>query len=218
MDVHLAGTLIELYFARSVDQGGRVRGRVDRGTARPSGVSQQVMIDGRGPRTGEGTVTVGSEPVAREPVASGPTFDDLYVEAYPDMVRLAYLMVDSNGVAEELVQDSFVRVHAKWRTIDHPRAYLRTTVVNACRNERRRRKVARRVVAASRGEVSTDAHPDLLGDALRSLSPDRRAAIVLRFYEDLPVQDVADILGVAPGTVKSMVHRGLAELREVIDP
>jgi RNA polymerase sigma factor (sigma-70 family) len=134
------------------------------------------------------------------------------------MVRLAYLMVDSNAVAEELVQDAFVRVHAKWRSIDHPRAYLRAAVVNACRNERRRRKVARRVAATSPVDAVDDARPDLLSDALARLSPDRRAALVLRYYEDLPVDEVAVILGVAPGTVKSMVHRALAQLREVIEP
>jgi RNA polymerase sigma-70 factor (sigma-E family) len=146
------------------------------------------------------------------------TFDDLYASAYADMVRLAYLMVDSNAVAEELVQDAFVRVHAKWRSIDHPRAYLRAAVVNACRNERRRRKVARRVAATSPVDAVDDARPDLLSDALARLSPDRRAALVLRYYEDLPVDEVAVILGVAPGTVKSMVHRALAQLREVIEP
>jgi RNA polymerase sigma-70 factor (sigma-E family) len=151
------------------------------------------------------------------------TFDQLYEEAYTDMVRLAYLMVDRDDVAEELVQDAFVRVHAKWRSIEHPRAYLRAAVVNACRNEHRRRKVERRVdrqLAASgpSGDGSVDAgEPDLLGDALASLSDDRRAALVLRYYEDLPVQEVATILGVAPGTVKSMVHRALAELAEVIE-
>lgn len=154
----------------------------------------------------------------RAALAPALTFDDLYTRAYDDMVRLAFLLVDSNAVAEELVQDAFVRVHAKWRSIDHPRAYLRTAVVNACRNERRRRRVARRVLASlDEEEAREDAPPDLLGDALARLSPDRRAALVLRFYEDLPVDEVATILGVAPGTVKSMVHRALAELRGVID-
>jgi RNA polymerase sigma-70 factor (sigma-E family) len=145
------------------------------------------------------------------------TFDALYENAYPDMVRLAYLMVDSNAVAEELVQDAFVKVHAKWRSIEHPRAYLRTAVVNGCRNERRRRQVVRRLGRKASAENIAEAHPDLLADALARLAPDRRAALILRYYEDLPVQEVADILGVAPGTVKSMVHRALAELREVID-
>jgi RNA polymerase sigma factor (sigma-70 family) len=75
----------------------------------------------------------------------------------------------------------------------------------------------RRLGRKASAEDVAEAHPDLLADALARLAPDRRAALVLRYYEDLPVQEVADILGVAPGTVKSMVHRALAELREVID-
>jgi RNA polymerase sigma-70 factor (sigma-E family) len=145
-----------------------------------------------------------------------PTFDDLFRRRYDAMVRLAYLMVDRVDLAEELVQDAFVRVHARWKRIDNPSAYLRAAVVNACRNEQRRRRVARRLPAGTATDSTEDA-PDELFDALRSLPADRRAVLVLRFYEDLSTDQIAAVLGIPEGTVKSMTHRALAQLREVID-
>jgi RNA polymerase sigma-70 factor (sigma-E family) len=143
------------------------------------------------------------------------TFEQLYRDRYAPMVRLAYLLVDRNDIAEELVQDAFVRVHAKWKSVDNPPAYLRTAVVNACRNEQRRRRAARRVAATEEVAEYVGEGVELL-DALRVLSEDRRAALVLRYYEDLSTDEIASVLGVAPGTVKSMTHRALAELREVL--
>jgi RNA polymerase sigma-70 factor (sigma-E family) len=143
------------------------------------------------------------------------TFEQLYRDRYAAMVRLAFLLVDRNDVAEELVQDAFVRVHAKWKRIDNPAAYLRTAVVNACRNEHRRRRAARRVGASEEGELYQGEGVEMF-DALRVLAPERRAVLVLRYYEDLSTDEIASALGVAPGTVKSMTHRALAELREVL--
>lgn len=132
------------------------------------------------------------------------------------MVRLATLLVDDQARAEELVQDAFVRVHRRWDRIDNPGAYLRTAVVNACRSHHRRRAMVKRrepVLHADAGAV-TSQHPDELGDALAALPYRRRAAIVLRYYADLPDDEIAEALGVRPPTVRTLIHRGLADLRE----
>ncbi len=143
---------------------------------------------------------------------------DLYRERYVPMVRLAYLMVGSTTVAEDLVQDAFARMHRHWDNAEHPRAYLRTAVVNACRSHLRRlaleRAYRRHPSAVGEGMV---AQPDELFDALAALPPRQRAALVLRFYEDLSEADIAVALGCRPGTVKSLLHRGLAELRKVVE-
>jgi len=143
------------------------------------------------------------------------TFDDLFAERYEPMVRLATLLVGSDAVAEELVQDAFVRVHHKWATVEHPSAYLRTAVVNACKNDRRRARLERAHTASDTDSVAPPQEPLL--DALATLNQRQRIAIVLRYYEDLPEADIAHALGCRPGTVKSLLHRGLAQLREVIE-
>ena len=164
---------------------------------------------------------VNSEPVdsdARAVVdARAPmSFDDLFAERYQPMVRLATLLVGNEAVAEELVQDAFVRVHHKWTTVEHPSAYLRTAVVNACRNNRRRARLERMNARTVAPTVAPPQEP--LVDALATLNERQRVAVVLRYYEDLSEADIAVALGCRPGTVKSLLHRGLSQLREVIEP
>jgi RNA polymerase sigma-70 factor (sigma-E family) len=145
-----------------------------------------------------------------------PTVADLFREQYRPMVRLAYLLVGSNALAEELVQDSFARVHRRWDRVVNPRAYLRVTVVNACRSHRRR-AVLERTRRPGPAPEATVGQPDELWDALADLPARQRAALVLRFYEDLSEADIAAALGCRPGTVKSLLHRGLGELRRVVE-
>ncbi len=152
---------------------------------------------------------------ARPPVAAPvSTFDDLYLAEYDAMVRLAFLMVGASA-AEEVVQDAFARVFERWASLDRPGAYLRTCVVNGCRQLGRRRRLHLRQPSTAPGVAELGA--DHLLEALDRLPPARRAAIVLRYYGDLSEAEIAATLGVRPGTVKSMVHRGLQQLREVIE-
>jgi len=144
-------------------------------------------------------------------------FASLYREQYGPMVRLAYLLTDSNAIAEELVQDAFVRVYQRWAHVDNAPAYLRRAVVNACRSHHRRRFLERRNPAEPPPPVELP-EPDGMWELLAELPPRRRAALVLRFYEDLQVRDIAVALGCSPGTVKSLIHRGLAQLRKGMDP
>lgn len=143
-------------------------------------------------------------------------FEALYAAEYEPMVRLARGLVDTTDRAEEIVQDAFAQVFDKWHRLDEPGGYLRTAVVNGARSELRRRAVRRRV-GLDRQREASPGERDYLLDALDALPPKRKTALVLRFYADLPEKEIARIMGVRPGTVKSMVSRGLAELRTVID-
>lgn len=143
-------------------------------------------------------------------------FDDLFATEYSSMVRLATLMVDSVAIAEELVQDAFVKLHTKWGGVESPVPYLRTTVMNNCRNELRSRTRERKSRRLLREEI-VELEADEMLDAVRKLSERQRAAIVLRFYEDLSEADIARTLGVAPGTVKSLLHRATTELRRTLN-
>jgi RNA polymerase sigma-70 factor (sigma-E family) len=146
-----------------------------------------------------------------------PSFVQLYEERYAPMVRLAVALTGSEPLAEDLVQDAFVRVHARWGRIETPAAYLRAAVVNACRSAGRR--VARERAAASRELATADAlNADELFDALAQLPYRQRAALVLQFYEGLSQAEIAEVLGCREGTVASLVHRGLVQLRRVIEP
>lgn len=139
----------------------------------------------------------------------------LYRDEYTAMVRFAYLLTGSREVAEELVQEAFVQVHRGWARAVNPPAYLRVVVANNCRSWHRRRALELRRQPPP-GE-STELGADELWDAVQTLPFRQRAAIVLRFYEDMSEAEAARVLGCRPGTIGSAVHRGLARLREVID-
>ena len=147
--------------------------------------------------------------------AKAETFDALFDREYGPMVRLAFLLVDSNEAAEEVVQEAFVALHRRWDRVDNPGGYLRTSVVNRAKDVQRRRARERRLPVQVPEDARLEA--DHLGDALAALPAKRRAALVLRFYDDLSEAEIAEVLGVRRGTVKSMIHRGLAQLREVIE-
>ena len=139
----------------------------------------------------------------------------LYRQRYEPMVRLAYLLTGNRSVAEELVQEAFVSVHRNWDRATSPSAYLRTAVVNNARSWLRRRVLEdkRDVVLP----VEAGFAADEMWDVLQHLPERQRAAIVLRFYEDLPDADIARILGCRLSTVRTAIHRGLATLRKEMD-
>lgn len=150
---------------------------------------------------------------------------ELYLQHAVGAVRLAYLLTGDRAVAEDLVQDAFVRLAGRLAHLRDPGsfdAYLRRTVVNLSHSYFRRKRVERLYLRRAGGMVEPDAgrwsrrsveDRDVLWTALGKLSERQRAAIVLRFYEDLSEGRVAEILRCRPGTVKSLVSRGLETLR-----
>ena len=156
-----------------------------------------------------------SEPRAVSPGAE-PGFETFCRESYEPMVRLAFLLTSSIETAEDLVQDVLARTQPKWSKVDEPGAYVRRAVVNACNSHHRRRRRERQHPLPE--PEPSRMHADELFDVLAELPTRMRAAVVLRYYEDLPENDIAALLGCAPGTVRSLIHRGLARLRLVIEP
>jgi len=144
-------------------------------------------------------------------------------ENMPALLRTAYLLTGNGQQAEELVQDTLVRLYPKWARVeaaDVPLAYVRRSIANAHINQMRRS--GRRELAFEQVPERSDPH-DALGQladrdqiwaGLRLLSARQRAALVLRFFEDLSDEQTAAALGCRVGTVRSLVSRGLGTLRE----
>ena len=143
------------------------------------------------------------------------TFVELYRTQFTEMVRLAAILLGSDASAEDLVHDAFLRVHARWRTVEHPRAYLRRVVVNACRTSRQRLWRERRASQSTLVPVA-DLEANELFDALAKLPYRQRAAIVLRYYEGLTYAEIADALQCPEGTAASLINRGTAQLRRTV--
>lgn len=142
----------------------------------------------------------------------------LYQEEREGMVRLARLLTGSVVIAEDVVQDAFVQLYDRGLgAVDQPGAYLRRTVVNLCRSHHRRKGVETRWRARQPPpQVELPPELDEMRRALSTLADRQREALVLRFYLDLKVEDVAALLDRPAGTVKSDIHRGLAALTEEI--
>jgi RNA polymerase sigma-70 factor (sigma-E family) len=148
-------------------------------------------------------------------------FDDFVAARGQALQRTAYLLTGDWGLAEDLLQTALSRVYPRWSRIqlDDPEGYVRKALVNTWSSWWRRKW---------RGETPTeqlpDAEaPDAYGEAdrrdavrvaLRRLPPKQRAVVVLRFHEDMTEAQVAAVLGISVGTVKSQAARALAKLRD----
>lgn len=141
---------------------------------------------------------------------------ELFAAQRTEMVRLAHLIAGSNALAEEIVQEAFVRLRDRWADLVNPGGYLRSMVVNAAREQIRRRGVEQRYarVLARDHLVTGDQEIDETWAAVCRLPERQRAVLALRFYEDLPEAQIAEILGCRVGTVKSNLHRALQRLRK----
>jgi RNA polymerase sigma-70 factor (sigma-E family) len=147
----------------------------------------------------------------------------LFRARYPEMVRLADLLGADDP--EDIAQEAFARLIRKHGSLRNPGAalaYVRASVCNLTRNRRRHLRVVRLRTPAAQPENSSEQvallredHREVIA-ALSGLPPRRREAIVLRFWLDLSEREIADAMGVSPGTVKSNVSRGLAALAQAL--
>ena len=173
-------------------------------------------------------MTVGQATNERHGTQAG-RLGELYRDHAESALRLAYLLTGDRGLAEDLVQEAFVRVAGRFVHLRDPdafSAYLRRAVVNLANSHFRRRRVERAYLtrATSDAAVRAGAGPagasvedrDQLWFALARLPQRQRAAIVLRYYEDLSEARIAELLQCRPGTVKSLLSRGLEAMRAEI--
>jgi RNA polymerase sigma factor (sigma-70 family) len=154
-----------------------------------------------------------SEPPA---LAQSETFEDVFRSSYAQMMRVAFAITGSNDAAEDIVQDAFVALLSRFDSVADPPAYLYRSVVNGCRARFRRKSVVDRMI---RLRVVSEVRPPEIDEtrmALDRLSTRARAAVVLRYYADLSTDDIAAALGCQPGTVRSILHRALANLNQVV--
>jgi RNA polymerase sigma-70 factor (sigma-E family) len=141
----------------------------------------------------------------------------------PRLGRLAYLLTGDAALAEDLVQEAFTRAFARFAHLRRPDAlsgYLRRTVINLAYKRQRRLRTEQTHAPKFDTRADVVSQPDVavraeIWDALRELPYRQRAALVLRFYEDMTEKEIARAMGCPTGTVKSSLHRGLAALREL---
>jgi RNA polymerase sigma-70 factor, ECF subfamily len=142
-----------------------------------------------------------------------------YRRGYRRLVGLACLLTGSREVAEDLVQDTFVRCADRIDALEDPDTYLRAAVANTCRSWHRRQGIARRLARTDRAD-RPDAHvPEALvefHDALLALKPEQRTAVVLRVYGGFSADEIAELTETNASTVRSRLQRGLAALRKVV--
>ena len=162
-----------------------------------------------------------TETQARSDQAAGG-LDDLYRRHVDDALRLAYMLTGDRTLAEDLVQDAFVRVLGRFHDVRNRDAfwwYLRRTIVNLSNSHFRHRRVERAWIERQRPNAAAPPGPDVaererVRAALMTLAQKSRAAVILRYFEDLSEAETAELLGIPVGTVKSTVSRGLDRLRE----
>ena len=152
----------------------------------------------------------------------GGALAQLYVRHAPEALRLAYLLTGDRALAEDLVQDAFVKLAGRLLHFRDPggfHAYLRTTMVNLTRSHFRRAAVERRFAEREIEPVPVDG-PDVsererLRQALMILPMRQRTAVVLRYYEDLSEAQTAELMRCRPTAVRSLVSRAMSSLRQI---
>lgn len=162
-----------------------------------------------------------------ETVDADAAISQLYGAHYRSLVRLAILLVHDMATAEEVVQDSFVALHAglhRLRDSEKALSYLRAAVVNRARSVLRHRVVVDRnapkpapdMPSAEQGALALIERSSVVA-ALRSLPVRQREVVVLRFYGDLSEAQIAAAMGITRGAVKSHTSRAMAALRSVLE-
>lgn len=166
------------------------------------------------------------DPVAADRDAAGAV-TALYAAHYRSLVGLAVLLVHDVGTAEEVVQESFIAMHSRWRLLrdsEKGLSYLRRSVVNRSRSVLRHRQVVDRnapkpppdMPSAEEGAVELLERSEMVA-ALRTLPLRQREVLVLRYYGDLSEAQIAQAMGISPGAVKSHAARATSSLRSLLE-
>jgi RNA polymerase sigma-70 factor (sigma-E family) len=163
--------------------------------------------------------------VAEEAQLQPARLEEVWVRHTPAAVGLAYLLTGDRDAAEDLVQDAFIRLAGRFQHLRNAEAfpsYLRRTIVNLHLSRLRRIRLERSYITQQRGaEPAQSSAPDITERAdlwarLQQLPARQRAAVVLRYYEDLSEKESADVLRCSVSSVKSLVARAMETLREQI--
>jgi RNA polymerase sigma factor (sigma-70 family) len=142
----------------------------------------------------------------------------LFREEYASMHRLAYTMLVSDREAEEVVQDAFMAIVARWDQLSNPGGYLRVAVVNGARKRLRSRaprEAAELRLSSERDRGQADADAELL-DIVDSLPERQRTVVILKYYAGLNATEIGAMLGCPSATVRSLLRRALDDMRAVL--
>ncbi len=150
-----------------------------------------------------------------------PDFADFAADRIDALFRYAYMLTGNPHDAADLVQEAMVRLRSSWPRVQHkhnPESYVRTTITRlhiSVWRRRRREHLAWEVPE----QPQPAAEPQLdLWQELAKLPKRQRAVLVLRYYEDRSDAEIAEILGISPGTVRSQASRALGKLRNTVNP
>ena len=158
------------------------------------------------------------------PDGRGAEFDEFVRARTTGLLRVAFLLTGDRHAAEDLVQEVLEQMYVRWPRIESaPDAYARRALVNRSTNRWRRRGRRPELPLADHDVAIRDhsdgvASRDAVVSALKMLPPRQRAAVVLRYLDDLPIADVARAMDCSEGSVKSNTSRGLDRLRELLGP
>lgn len=160
-----------------------------------------------------------AKPDAEPEIQVPGSFETFYQRDYSAVVGLVYGLTSSRAAAEELAQEAFLRAHRDWSRVgemDSPGGWVRRVALNLTRSRwRRLRSEAQALMRVRVGAESSDPEPesDVFWAEVRRLPPRQAQAIALRYVEDLSVAEIANVLSVADGTVKALLHQGRERLR-----
>ena len=149
--------------------------------------------------------------------------EELYAAHAQGAVRLAYLLVGDQEVAQDIAQEAFLRAFGRFADLRKPNSfpgYLKATIVNLTRKHLRRRSLERLFIERLRARPAQSVAPpdveqrEIVTQALLKVPQRQRAALVLHYYEDLSEYRVADLLGVSEQAARSLIARGRKTLRE----
>ena len=166
------------------------------------------------------------EPTGPAAATAGAAVAALYEAHALGLIRLAHIMLGDRQGAEDVVQEAFCGLYRRWPHLADPGSavpYVRSAVLNGCRSVLRRRATGRAVTAyqppaasAEASVLSREERQEVMR-AVRRLPDRQREALVLRFYLDLPEQEIARLMGLRPSSVRSATHRALKALGQSLE-
>lgn len=139
-------------------------------------------------------------------------FEQVFKDRRLDLIRLAYLVSGSREDAEDIVQTVFAEAQNRWTSINDPYAYLRTAVVNRVKDGQRR-EFRKRLLPIPRERVTEVPEVDEMWHHIRQLPARQRSVVVLRFYEDMPLEEISSVLSQPSSTTRSDLRRALSTLK-----
>jgi RNA polymerase sigma factor (sigma-70 family) len=153
-------------------------------------------------------------------------FESFCHEVYLPLVRMLTLYCGDPEVARDIAQESMIKVSSRWRAVqqmDNPRGWTWKVSINLANSHFRRKKLEQRSfrVLGNSGHLMVHQDRDLsleisIRSMLQALPPRQREALVLRYYQDMPVAEVSDVMGCSSSTVKKLAARGLAAMRNTM--